>query len=802
MKISYNWLKEYIDLDMDRDALADLLTDIGLEVEGVSTYESVKGGLEGIVVGAVKTVEQHPDADRLKVTRVDVGGTEDLQIVCGAPNVAVGQKVPVAVVGTTLYGDDGSSFQIKKAKLRGVASVGMICAEDELGLGDDHDGILVLSPEVSVGKPLSDYYPVQRDTIFEIGLTPNRPDAYHHIGVARDLCAAINYREQQKIELKWPDTSAFREGEGSPVEVVVEDGQAAPRYGGVVIEGLKIGPSPAWLQQRLEAIGQRPINNVVDITNYIMHEYGQPLHGFDLKAVEGKVVVKKLAAGTTFVTLDNEERKLSDEDLMICNASGGMCIGGVFGGLHSGVSDATTGIFLESAYFHPRTIRRTSTRHGLKTDAASHFEKGIDPHITMEALKRAALLITELAGGEITSSLIDIQSKVFEPFEVSLAYTQLDKIAGLAIPRKEVKQILELLDIEITSADESGLKLRVPPYRADVNREADIIEEVLRIYGFNAIPVPTKINASIQADSSISEDAVYERVANYLTGNGFYEIMVNSISKSTYSPNPDQEVRLLNNLNVELTTMRQSMLQSGLEAVAHNIRHSNRDLAFYEQGKVYFKQDDSYREENKLSLWMSGKVAPSNWLEQSATSDFYHIKAYVGQILDQFGVRRRKAVDLDFHGLSKGQTIQSAGKPIVHYGEVSRDVLKIHDIEVPVVYAEFDWDALLAHAGSHTVRFSELPKYPSTRRDLALLVDRSVSYEQLAKIGSKHGGAILRDMDLFDVYADKNMEQNKKSYAISFIFRDDHKTLNDKEVDKIMERLVKVYKSELNAELR
>jgi phenylalanyl-tRNA synthetase beta chain len=802
MKISYNWLKEYIDIDLPAEELADLLTDIGLEVEGVEAYESVKGGLEGIVVGEVLEVVKHPNADKLSVATVNVGAEEDLQIVCGAPNVAGGQKVPVAVVGTTLYSGEGESFRIEKAKLRGVASEGMICAEDELGLGDDHSGILVLDGSIAVGTPLREVFPVETDTVFEIGLTPNRNDAYHHIGVARDLRAALNYRKKADITLKWPSLDGFREGSGPGVAVEVENGEGAPRYCGLVIEGLSVGPSPKWLQNRLLAIGQRPISNVVDITNFIMHEYGQPLHAFDLEAVKGRVVVKNLEEGTPFTTLDEEERRLSSEDLMICNGESGMCIAGVFGGLGSGVKESTAAIFLESAYFSPRSIRRTSTRHGLRTDAASHFEKGIDPSTTVDAMKRAALLITELAGGEVTSGLTDLSADEFTPFPVELEYSQLYKIAGADISKEDVRQILELLDIEVVGEDEAKLRLAVPPYRYDVRREADVIEEIMRIFGLNAIPIPKKLNASINIDEEVSHDSLYEKAAAYLVGNGFFEIVVNSITREIYNTDPDTQVRLLNNLNADLTVMRQSMMYPGLESIRHNLNHSNRNIRFFELGKHYRLDGDHYRESEKLAIWTTGMTVEANWLEKDRPADYYYIKSIAERTLTLLGFEHTVTREGDHQGLFHYREVYVNDLKLAHYGQITPAELKKLDISQDVFYAEIDWDNILRAARDTGVTFRQLPKYPSIRRDLALLVDHGVTFESVEAIGRKHGGRILREIDLFDVYQDKKMDAGKKSYAISFIFRDDHKTLSDKEVDKIMKRLMEVCASELKAVIR
>jgi phenylalanyl-tRNA synthetase beta chain len=800
MKISYNWLKSYVDIDLPAEELADLLTDIGLEVEGFEPYESIKGSLDGIVIGWVKTAIQHPDADKLKLTTVDVG-TEELQIVCGAPNVAAGQKVAVALVGTTLYDKEGKSFQIGKAKIRSVASFGMICSEVELNIGNSHEGILVLQDSATVGQPLSAIYPVEKDIVFEIGLTPNRSDAFHHIGVARDLIAAINFRTKKQLTLNWPKTADFTATQSQPVKVSVPSKAACPRYAGVVLQNLKVAPSPTWLQNRLKAIGQRPINNIVDITNFVMHEYGQPLHAFDLAVVGNEIQVKTLPDQTAFTTLDNEVRMLSEEDLMICNANSGMCIAGVFGGAQSGVKKETTAIFLESAYFSPRSIRRTSTRHGLRTDAAMHFEKGIDPNITIEALKRAALLIQEIAGGQVVSEITDIQNQSFPHFKVSLRWEQLNKMAGMKMPKETVKQILALLEILIVLEDETMLQLEVPPYRADVTREADIIEEVIRIYGFNAIPIPEKINASIQTAPNLTSHQLYEKIAGNMVAKGFYEIMVNSISRDKYY-DTTTPIRLMNNLNAELTIMRESMVYSGLEPIRHNINHRNANCQFFELGKQYAMVENQIKEEEKLSLWLTGKVKDANWIEKGQEVDFYYLKSVVEQILEACGIRDCKTASVENGHFKFGQTFGSRKTVFVQFGLLSTSVLKKLDIEQPVYYAEFDWESVLKAAQNAKTLFAELPKYPSTRRDLALLVNKETSFDSLQKIGKQYGKEILRKVDLFDSYQDKNMDPNKKSYAISFIFRDNHKTLNDKEVDGVMNKLIEAYKRELGATIR
>ncbi|MCP4124663.1 MAG: phenylalanine--tRNA ligase subunit beta, partial [Bacteroidetes bacterium] len=671
----------------------------------------------------------------------------------------------------------------------------------ELGLGDDHSGIMVLEESLAVGMPMATVFPVERDVVFEIGLTPNRADAYHHIGVARDLCAALNFRKGLQLEVKWPDISSFKEGSGYPVDVEVANSKSCPRYCGLVIEDLKIAPSPDWLQHRLKAIGQRPINNVVDITNYIMHEYGQPLHAFEMSAVNGTIKVGNLDAGTNFIALDETEYKLSEEDLMICNADSGMCIGGVFGGLNSGVSDSTTSIFLESAYFDPTSIRRTSTRHGLRTDAASHFEKGIDPAITSEALKKAAMMMQELANGKVVSDLTDIRSDEFEPFGVSMEAGQLKKIAGIEIPENEIEKILDLLDIDIVMYSDGVYDLSVPRYRVDVQREADIIEEVLRIYGFNSIPIPSKLNASIGVTDLVTADSLYEKIADFLVANGYFEILVNSITKEEYN-DPEGQVKLLNNLNAELTAMRTSSMHTGLEAIRHNLNHSNKDCKFFELGKQYTRLEDGFREDEVLSLWATGRMFPSNWRHKGEMVDFYYLKSVAQNIAAILGIGKYTISEIESEKLGNAVAINSGDKVVAHIGEVHNKVLELMDVGAPVFYASFFWDVVTQLVARQDLRYKEMPRYPSMRRDLAMLVNSEVPFAAFEKIGRKHGKNILREMDLFDVYQDKKMEAGKKSYAISHIFRDDHKTLSDKEVDKIMNRLMEAYTRELQVVIR
>ena len=808
MKISYNWLKQFINLDWDAVKTGELLTDLGLEVEGISQYQSVKGGLEGIVIGHVLTCEQHPNADRLKITTVDIGSKETVQIVCGAPNVAAGQKVPVATIGTTLYTEEGEAWTIKKGKIRGEESHGMICAEDELGLGKSHDGIMILDESLTAGTPAIDVFDIENDTVFEIGLTPNRADAMSHWGTARDLKAGL---AQQDIasELITPSTSSFHvENRLNKVDVQVMDIEKAPRYAGVTISGLKVGDSPAWLQHRLKAIGLSPINNIVDVTNYVLHELGQPLHAFDLTKITGnKIEVKTLKAGTKFTTLDGVERELHEEDLMICDGEKPMCIAGVFGGINSGVSGSTHSIFLESAYFEPVTVRKTAKRHGLNTDASFRFERGIDPNIADYALRRAALLIQEVAGGDITSEVVDIYPKKIEDQQVFLNFANATKLIGEELPRETIKSILSSLDIKINNVTESGLGMTIPAYRNDVTREADVIEEILRVYGYNNINFGTKLNATVSNVSKFEDHKVQDVVANQLAGQGFYEIMANSLTTPAYVSlsemlKEEHHVTMLNPLGRELSVMRQSLLFSGLEAIAYNSNRRNSDLKFFEFGKTYHQYENGRQEDKHLSVFVTGKRATESWTTEGGNTDFFYLKGIVNATLERLGISRVRSGNVKNDIFAEATALQLGKTTLATFGIVKKSVLKHFDIAQDVYYADFNWDNMLEVASRNKIKFQPIPKYPAVRRDFALLLDEKVQFEEIRTLAKQTEKQLLKDVNLFDVYQGKNLPDGKKSYAVSFMLQDENKTLTDKNIDKVMQKLQQRFEKELGATLR
>ncbi len=808
MKISLNWLKSYIHFDLSNEELHNLLTDIGLEVESIEPYESVKGGLKGLVVGHVLEKEKHADADKLSVCKVDVGN-EVLQIVCGAPNVDAGQKVVVALVGTKLYPSTGEPFEIKKAKIRGVESVGMICAEDEIGLGASHAGIMVLDENTEVGLQASFLFGVENDYVIEIGLTPNRTDAFSHIGVARDLAAALSFRTKKEVELNLPKLTTHDSRLTTDFQVTIENTTACPKYLGVILQNIKVTESPAWLKNRLKAIGQKPINNIVDITNFVLHEYGQPLHAFDLSEIKGnKIIVKNLPAKTKFTALDNSVIELHEEDLMICDGeSNGMCIAGVYGGAKSGVKDSTTSVFLESAYFDPKTIRRTSTRHGLRTDAATHFEKGIDPAVTQTALLRAVQLISELAGGEVASEIYDVQSKTFEPFKVSLVYKNIKRLTGADISKEDAKKILTLLEIQIAAENDTTLELLVPPYRTDVTREADVIEDILRIYGFNNVVIPTKLNASVNFSKSFDADKLYNNTADTLVNFGFYEMMNNSITKSKYqsllkNQSSENWVRLLSSINVELDVLRNNMLFSGLESVSHNINHKNSNVKLFEFGKTYHKNEE-YTEKNHLAIFISGNKSNTNWNTPGKKSDFYYIKSIVDAVLSKIGITAFDVLDNDLSEIFNYSLLYKKGeKVLVEFGKVHTQFTKQFDIKQEVYFADFNWDAIVTVAKKVNINYTEISKYPAVKRDLALLLNKKVKFSEVKSIAEKFGKKILRNIELFDIYEDEKIGPENKSYAVSFTFRDDAKTLQDNDIDGVMKKLMEEYQSQLNAIIR
>ncbi|MCB2195522.1 MAG: phenylalanine--tRNA ligase subunit beta [Bacteroidetes bacterium] len=811
MKISYNWLKDYIQTDLSVNQIAEILTDTGLEVEGVEEFESVKGGLEGLVIGKVTSCKKHPNADKLSVTTVDVGTGNELPIVCGAPNVAEGQKVVVATVGTTLYSGD-ESFKIKKAKMRGEPSEGMICAEDEIGLGTSHDGIMVLDDSAQVGMPAREYFKIEKDTVFEIGLTPNRIDGASHIGTARDLAAFL------KTNLIKPSVEDFKvDNTNLHIDIEIEDKKACPRYTGVTVTNVKVGQSPEWLQNRLKAIGLNPINNLVDISNFVLHETGQPLHFFDADKIEGnKVIIKTLSEGTPFITLDEQERKLSSEDLMICNIKDAMCIAGVFGGIKSGVTERTKNVFIESAHFNPVYVRKTAKRHDLHTDASFRFERGSDPNITVYALKRAALLIKELAGGEISSEIVDVYPEPVQDYKVDLTFRNLKRLIGKEIAKDQVKSILASLDIKIIQEDDEKFSLEVPTYRVDVQREADVIEEVLRIYGYNNVEISEHVNSSLSYSQKPDKEQIQNTISDILSANGFHEIMCNSLTKADYyngleKYSPDNLVKIYNPLSNDLNVMRQTLLFGGLESVMYNRNRRNPDLKLYEFGNCYYlnKTDDEnplnkYDQEKHLALFLTGNKTDESWTTQQEPTTFFMLKSYIENVLTKLGIDTNKIESSDHSSdiLSEGLNYSYNTKDLVYFGTLSKKILKSFDIDTPVYYAEFNWDHVVKQSAKSSIRFTEIPKYPEVRRDLALLLDKSVTFKQIQELATKTEKKLLKKVSLFDVFEGDQLGENKKSYAVSFILQDENKTLTDKQIDKIMNKFIQVFEKELNAQIR
>ena len=819
MLISYHWLKSYLDFTEGPEEVSNILTDCGLEVESLHRYESVPGGLAGVVTGQVLSCKAHPNADKLTLTMVDVGSEEPLPIVCGAPNVAEGQKVLVAMVGSTLY-PGGKALTIKKAKIRGELSEGMICAEDELGMGDSHEGIMVLPAVTPVGIPAAAYFELTDDWVFEVGLTPNRIDAASHTGVARDLAAVLNHVNKEKgYLLQWPDVAGFAPDRvDKEVPVTIEDPEACPRYSSLTISGIRVKDSPAWLQDRLKAIGLKPINNVVDATNFVLHELGQPLHAFDLEAVTGnQVIVKKSPRGTEFVTLDEETLELSGEDLMICNADEPMCMGGILGGVHSGVTARTSAIFLESACFSPVSIRRSAKLHNLKTDASFRFERGSDPEMTVFALKRAALLIKELAGGYISSDVHDVYPRPVKPVELELAYERVNGLIGQPITPKEVKGILADLDFEILSESKKGLHLRVPPYRVDVTRDADVIEEILRIYGYNQVDVPPKMHTSMGVSPKPDKEHLQNVVSDMLSSRGFHEIMNNSLTRAAYYQDmgfdPKRSVNIQNPLSQDLNVMRQCLLFGGLETLAYNVNRKVSDMKLYEFGNVYqLATGDAppgplpgYRERMVLALFLTGRSQPETWRGGDQDHDFFDLKQAVYAVLQRMGLNGQdlRAEDAGEDPRFAYALDLYAGKQfVVRMGQLSKALLKRADMKGDVFYGMMEWDALVTLAGKQEILYREVPRYPEVRRDLALLLDRSVPFSRIEEIARKVEKKLLRSVGLFDVYQDDKLGKDKKSYAVSFVFQHEEKTLTDKEVDKVMEKLTKAYEQQLAATLR
>ncbi len=820
MNISYNWLKEYLDFDMQPEEVADALTSIGLETGGVEEVQTIKGGLEGLVVGEVLTCEPHPNSDHMHVTMVNVGQDAPLQIVCGAANVAAGEKVIVATIGTKLY-DGDQCITIKRSKLRGIESNGMICAEDEIGIGSDHSGIIVLPADTPVGMPAKEYYNIKSDYILEVDITPNRVDATSHFGVARDLAAYLK-QHGQAAQLKRPSVENFHIDDETPaIEVVVENTDACIRYSGITIKGVTVKESPDWLKERISAIGLRPINNVVDVTNYILHGMGQPLHSFDAGKIKGnKVVVKAATDGQKFITLDGVERTLTSRDLMICNTEEPMCIAGVFGGLESGVTDTTTDVFLESATFHPTWIRKTARRFGLNTDASFRYERGLDPNVTIYILKYAALLIQEVAGGKITGSIQDVYPNPMNPYTVSLTYDKLNSLVGKVIPVETVKSIVASLEMETVSENEEGLTLRVPVYRYDVQRDVDVIEDILRIYGYNNVEFSEHVKSSLSYKTPTDHSyAMQNLISEQLTGCGFNEIMNNSLTRAAYydhlSTYPAEKcVRLMNPLSADLSVMRQTLLFGGLESICRNINHKNSNIRFYEFGNCYtFTAENKkegeplaqFKEDYHIALWLHGKRVENNWAHPEEQTSIYEMKAYVDNILRRLGIEFGKIVfgQLSNDIYSNGLSIQTqSGKTLGSLGIVSRKICKELDIEGEIYYAELSWTALMKETKKKKVSFTDIAKYPAVKRDLALLIDKAISFDTIRQTARDAERKLLKSIELFDVYEGKNLPEGKKSYAVSFFLQDETKTLTDKQIDAIMQKIVRNLQEKTGATLR
>ena len=808
MKISYNWLKQFIKIDWSAEKTSELLTDLGLEVEGLETFQSIKGGLKGIKVGHVLTCEQHPNADRLKITTIDIGDKLPLNIVCGALNVDKGQKVAVATVGTTLYTAEGEAWTIKKGKIRGEESHGMLCAEDELGLGKSHDGIMILDSSLEIGAFLADHYNVEEDLVFEIGLTPNRADAMSHYGTARDLMAGMS---QHGINTKLisPSVSGFHiDNRGLKIDINIDNKIKAPRYCGLTISNIVVKESPIWLQNRLKSIGLSPINNIVDATNYVLHDLGQPLHAFDAEKISGKKInVQTVKTGTKFVTLDGVERILHEEDLMICDADKPLCIAGVFGGENSGISENTSSIFLESAYFNPVSIRKTAKRHALNTDASFRFERGIDPNITKYALKRAALLITEIAGGKISSDLIDEYPKKINDSQVFLSFDKTNKLIGQEIPKETIKSILSALEIKVNNITETGLGLTIPAYRNDVQREVDVIEEILRVYGYNNIGITNKLNASISNTSKFENHKIETIVANQLVGQGFFEIMTNSLTTDKYDSISTQldaanNVKILNPLSTDLSVMRQSLIFSGLETLAFNINRQQSDLKLFEFGKTYHNVDGRNDEFNQLSVLITGNKSEKRWNTEETEVSYFYLKGLITAIFDRLGIKKLKSSPLSNDIFNEGQQWLVGKHSVVEFGSLKTKTLSAFGISQSVFCANFNWDNLIKVINQNTIKFKEISKYPEVKRDFSLLINEDVTFDNLYKLAKQSENNYLKDVNLFDVYTGDKLAEGKKSYAISFTLQDNKKTLTDSQIDKIMSKIQKRFESELGAELR
>ena len=807
MTISYNWLCEYLPEKIEPEKLSKILTGIGLEVESLEKYEAVKGGLQGLVIGEVITCEKHPDADKLKLTTVNIDTAENLHIVCGAANVVAGQKVVIATIGATVYPVNGEPLTIKKAKIRGVESQGMICAEDEIGLGESHAGIMVLPEDAKVGISASEYFQLTEDYIFEIGLTPNRIDAMSHLGVARDVCAWLSHHNKKETTVSYPFKNNFKpDNQGLQMEVVIENAEACQRYSGVSIENVTIAESPDWLQQRLKSIGLRPINNIVDITNFILHETGQPLHAFDAEAIKGKkLILKNMAEGTLFTTLDDKERKLSSEDLMICNSSEPMCIGGVYGGIRSGVSAKTKNIFLESAWFNPADIRKTSLRHGLRTDAATRFEKGVDISNTVTVLKRAAMLIKEIASGDIASDVVDVYPVPKQKTEVALKYHYLKKLSGKNYHGDTVKNILNSLGFELLKEGDDEMRFCVPLNKPDITIAADVVEEIMRIDGLDNVEIPTMITIAPSVGMLSHEVAYTEKTAEYLAGSGFREIFTNSITNSAYYSEQvlKATVKMINNLSEELNILRPGMMETGLESIAWNLNRKNNDLKFFEFGKTYaVNETGSYMENNHLAIYITGNITNDSWKSKAEKADFYFLKAVLEKIINILGLDIDSYKQSENTALSNNLQANIQNEKIAELGLINNKILGSFDIKQPVFYADLNWDKLLELNRKIKIEYREVPKYPVVHRDLAIIVNKSIPFEEIEK--ATHAARLnkLRSIRLFDIFESEKIGANKKSMAVSFTFLDDEKTLTDKEIDGMMNKIISSYEKELDAEIR
>ena len=813
MTISLNWLKDYLDIHLEPEKIGEILTELGLELEGMERSESIRGGLKGVVTGLVTDCQKHPNADKLSLTKVDTGSGQLLSIVCGAPNVAAGQKVLVATIGTTLYPTGSETpLLIKKAKVRGEDSEGMICAVDELGMGTDHSGILVLPEDTPIGLPAADYFKLEQDITFDIGLTPNRSDATNHVGVARDLAAMLKINYGHSGQLRLPDVSAFQITDTlPPITVSLSDPSACPRYSGLCIKDVQVGPSPDWLKNRLAAIGVRAINNVVDITNFVLHELGQPLHAFDYEAISQQhIIVKTLPKDTPFLALDGSERKLHEEDLMICDGLGHpLCMGGVFGGLHSGVSDTTRHIFLESAHFNAGYIRRSSMRHNLRTDAARIFEKGSDPNITVYALQRAALLICEITGGKIASDIVDVYPKPISPREVSLRYDHISRLTGVPIPKDELFNILDALEMPRIQESTDAFTVTVPTNKADVLREADVIEEILRIYGFNKVPVPDQIRTAATQAPKPDPYKMKNAAADFLSAAGFHEMMALSLSESRYYRElmpafaESELVFIQNTSNVNLDIMRPTMIFSALEAAVHNQNRQQNILKLFEFGKTYRQQGEHILEQNHLSLLIGGNRHPESWLEKDRSADFFTLKSFCVNILQRFGSGNYQESPTENTALAAGIRYHRGEKTLAEIGKVNSSLCKAMGLRGDIFFADINWDALLQSVAKHKIAFNELSKFPTVRRDLALIVDNSVKFSDIAAIAGKTGKGLIKEVNLFDVYQqEQTLGAGKKSCAVSFLFEDPAKTLQDKDVEKIMDQLIQACETKLGALIR